>query len=318
MLDAAIADLRTSMYAKWAACNPEPETPIYHYTTTAGLVGILEAQKFWATNIRFLNDPLELDHAKNIINEVLSDKRAGALSAIQADVLDRVSVVSELYDSFMDVFIVCFSANKQAKTVWASYNRAEGIAIGIDAPALADRWRNVRGRILFRVLYEHDEQKALVSEVLNEALEFVAQHETEIGANLDFRAERIASEVRSILAEISICLKHQHFRDEQEWRAVYVSIRYEISDSPFHPIQPVLPNGVDFKQVEFRSGLGTVIPYVSVDLFPREGAKGKIPITEFIYGWKLEPSLTLRALEVIKQRYGYASARISRSEVQLR
>lgn len=32
---------------------------VYHYTDAAGLLGIIEAQKFWATEMTLLNDPEE-------------------------------------------------------------------------------------------------------------------------------------------------------------------------------------------------------------------------------------------------------------------
>ena len=317
-MESELLNLQARLYGRWSAANTSPTFPIYHYTTPLGLAGILAERSFWATNIRFLNDPLELEHASSVIEQVIQDMRATSLSPVQASVLDHVAVVQEMYDSFMDVFIVSFCANKDAKTLWATYNRAEGIAIGIDAEEITQRWDAVGGRILFRVLYEPDEQRELIAAVLEDALAFVAEHSVEIESDPVLGVENVASIVRGVLAEVSTCLKHEHFRDEQEWRAIYVSLRYEVSDSPYRPIQPAIQNGVDFNRVKFRTGLGTLVPYVSVDLFPRDGASRRLPITEFVYGWKLEPSLTRRALEVIKMRYGYGQARIARSEVRFR
>lgn len=44
----------------------------YHYTDATGLMGIVTAKRFWATNSAFLNDPTEQSHALNIARERLA------------------------------------------------------------------------------------------------------------------------------------------------------------------------------------------------------------------------------------------------------
>jgi len=40
-----------------------PPDMLYHYTSSTGLIRIAESKKLWATNILYLNDSRELDHA---------------------------------------------------------------------------------------------------------------------------------------------------------------------------------------------------------------------------------------------------------------
>ena len=49
---------------------------LYHYTTQAGLIGVLESNAIWATKIHYLNDSSEYELALEIGREVL----AGLLS----------------------------------------------------------------------------------------------------------------------------------------------------------------------------------------------------------------------------------------------
>lgn len=42
-----------------------------HYTSIPGLIGILEAEELWATNIKFLNDEHEFQHAIELFKEVI-------------------------------------------------------------------------------------------------------------------------------------------------------------------------------------------------------------------------------------------------------
>ena len=47
---------------------------LYHYTSWAGLQGILASQSMWASNIRYLNDQSELLLAREPIHRLLLPK----------------------------------------------------------------------------------------------------------------------------------------------------------------------------------------------------------------------------------------------------
>ena len=56
-----------------AQCVPTPtsELPevIYHYTTQAGLLGIIGNGEIWASDLRYLNDSAEYHHALKLIDD---------------------------------------------------------------------------------------------------------------------------------------------------------------------------------------------------------------------------------------------------------
>jgi hypothetical protein len=43
----------------------------YHYTTSAGIHGILKTKSFWATDYRFLNDATEFHYGLEIFDRIL-------------------------------------------------------------------------------------------------------------------------------------------------------------------------------------------------------------------------------------------------------
>jgi hypothetical protein len=45
--------------------DPASDNLLYHYTSEAGLRGILESDRIWATDVRFLNDDTEFQRAFN-------------------------------------------------------------------------------------------------------------------------------------------------------------------------------------------------------------------------------------------------------------
>jgi hypothetical protein len=46
-----------------------------HYTTLAGLLGIVKTESIWATNIKFLNDEQEFLHALGLIKEIIATSK---------------------------------------------------------------------------------------------------------------------------------------------------------------------------------------------------------------------------------------------------
>ena len=44
---------------------------LYHYTGTAGLVGILESHKLLATNVEYMNDESDMRYAQALVDTVM-------------------------------------------------------------------------------------------------------------------------------------------------------------------------------------------------------------------------------------------------------
>lgn len=63
---------------------------LYHYTDVAGLIGICTSGSLWATNLRFMNDARELDHARHLMLKVLGDAREKAEQSGQHAVIDAI------------------------------------------------------------------------------------------------------------------------------------------------------------------------------------------------------------------------------------
>ena len=46
---------------------------LYHYTSQAGLLGIIQKREIWATNLLFLNDTAELNYAIQIMRQEIEN-----------------------------------------------------------------------------------------------------------------------------------------------------------------------------------------------------------------------------------------------------
>jgi hypothetical protein len=42
---------------------------LYHYTSQAGFLGIIQTREIWASNLLFLNDSMEFNYARKILQQ---------------------------------------------------------------------------------------------------------------------------------------------------------------------------------------------------------------------------------------------------------
>jgi hypothetical protein len=59
-----------SLTAEEAAAEKPPDV-LHHYTSSEGLLGIIQAHELWATNVLYLNDASELSDAARILQDEL-------------------------------------------------------------------------------------------------------------------------------------------------------------------------------------------------------------------------------------------------------
>jgi hypothetical protein len=54
--------------------HDSPPTALYYYTTSNGLLGILDSDALWASKIHYLNDSTEFELALSLATRVLREK----------------------------------------------------------------------------------------------------------------------------------------------------------------------------------------------------------------------------------------------------
>ncbi|TCJ69148.1 UNVERIFIED_ORG: DUF2971 family protein [Dietzia maris] len=120
---------------------PEPDTaqqPIYHYTDAAGLRGILQTGRIWATHTDFLNDAAELTFACNELKVALREQiEVVKLLDESADQGGSREVAKSFLGDFVEdlngttggnVYVSSFSLDGDSLAQWRAYAPA-GYAI---------------------------------------------------------------------------------------------------------------------------------------------------------------------------------------------
>jgi hypothetical protein len=225
---------------------------LYHYTSAAGLAGILTSSAIWATDIHYLNDYTELTGSKDRFLEImrsLANAPSGGNRVLAQQFADRIE--NERWPDLEawppGPFVSCFCENGDLLSQWRGYGRG-GYALGFRTGALdvppaifpttpsgdRDHSRPPSEVGLLRVEYAEDAQERILQRA---AAAIVRPSDQRLGMG---RSTWLASTAAA-------SIKRDAFAEEQEWRYIVTSFGSH--------------------KEEFRvSPSGMFIPYVSVPL----------------------------------------------------
>jgi Protein of unknown function (DUF2971) len=229
---------------------------LFHYTTAAGLLGIVGQSKLWASDARFLNDAQDSTFAREALFEALRampnpvrQERHWWHGTDDEDVFAaewvsyRDAVVHWLADSSLalGVYVSCFCESGDLLSQWRGYSTDHGYSIEFDASALTAAAGPSLRSSLSPVRYGTE----LAADVLTEAESLLA------GTNLahpGMRAYFTAVALSALLAKI----KHPSFQEEREWRLITVEETFDDRGR------------TDGRAVHFRSNAVSIIPYLEL------------------------------------------------------
>jgi hypothetical protein len=250
------------------ACTQEqePGSTLYHYTSWAGLEGIVGNQQIWATDFRFLNDYSELSHGRAQMVDALRQRAAAILDGpprveISADpgaqIDDRPTLLNQVADQVEALgtqaghgpYIVSFCEHRDLLSQWRSYG-SSGYAIGFDRQDLL--------RIPPQPLQETLDGKVWIDQIPPHPPSPVSLVQVSYGSwdepIEEFVADVMRTPVESVAhsylelepawrAEDTIAtFKHAGFFEEQEWRLIaHGGVKRCFRPSPTGALIPYAP-----------------------------------------------------------------------------
>ena len=260
--------------------EPLPAGPLWHYTTTAGLLGILgnvakpaETGKprsgtykpvLHASASQFLNDQRELTLGLGLMKDFLEiyaeremfDHNQDAKTFIGAVCMAIQDIIDQKYPHYLHCSTVSFSTEPDSLSQWRAYGQGTGgFAIGFD-PSMFPRNHTLERRAgigLQKVTYVSDTLEQPLLDAFNL---FVAQALTDSPAEkpTDLAVHKAVQR----LAFPSAGVKHLGFAGEREWRFV----------EPGFGLMPGESNDPDFK-----AGAAGLVPYRTIEL-PADAVTG--------------------------------------------
>jgi hypothetical protein len=204
-----------------------PAQIIYHYTSQAGFEGIVDsAEGLCATHKDHLNDRGEIQYGYRIVGAAIEDLKPEIGS-------EAVGILDERLGRLRaeDSFVACFSKRHDSLSQWRSYaDETKGYCIGYrpESTQSMGYHRTYRFRAFGECLYGDDTVRERVKGRLRRKIDRINRL---VAAEPKWASERgrfLASELAMVAWRQAHLAKHEHFREEQEYRCMIGPLPVEI------------------------------------------------------------------------------------------
>jgi len=278
--------IATKWYDDAFAVRPSevPEV-LYHYTDAAGLLGIFEGGRVWATHCRFLNDTSEIGYSKamvrSLIQERLNDDKMSKFNSLYSSILRYQEV-----DAPDDVFLFSLSAEQDDLSQWRGYAReGQGFTVGFDARRIYELSKPTEAPFGFcKVDYSPNTQYAAFSEALKE-FEDALSEDLDGDGDVEEATDDAALQFDWLVENRAPKNKHKSFRSENEWRLMAV-IREK-----------------DRKQIKVRASGLNLVKYIPIAL--ASDPSQKLPILRIGIGPGFSSGEIRSAVSALCASHGY-------------
>lgn len=260
-----------------------PVTVIYHYTDVAGLLGMIQTGKIWATHVSRLNDSSEYHHGVKIVASCVRNAMPVSSKQLIELILSKFRQV--------DTYVASYSTKNDLLSQWRSYSGSKtGYCFGLATNGIATLDESTP--LLEPVIYQDSLAQQIITRLLQEVDSYLSSNnfgEVEVGFLLGW--------VGATLANLACMIKHPKFEEENEYRQFY---------------QP----GNTSLQLEqnFRNGRFGLTPYVEVP-FKEEN---KLPLRSVTIGPCIDTDLEINAVTALLEKHSYSDVDVLVSEIPLR
>lgn len=315
---------------------------LLHYTTAAGLSGIVNSECLWAIHASFLNDSEEIRHffnhrlvyliraaAVEFLEELERDpkvaseiNREGGVDTIAEK--QAIVIANKLREHFLSankayVFSLCAPGDEQTRkngllSQWRGYGQDGGYAIVFDTRALENFFEEENNRNLYKhfecgdVFYhgvDHEDQPSGPEvQKWEETLREI------ISCTIKESTFPESIELDRVITSLACLYKHRGFQEEREVRVVALTAtikEFELaygkpSVLPVKPVKTYLRNGMP-------------IPYIELFAKPKEAQRSsQLPIKEVIIGPHSDSGRRKEAVKQLMEANGY-SVKVTCSEI---
>jgi hypothetical protein len=277
------------------------ENDVYHYTSIAGLNGIIESGGFWASDNRFLNDSEEITHGRKLASRVLQHKASRsknpAFAAVLSAVAERVAEHPTLGQ-----LIVCFSRARDSLEQWRGYGPQGAVCLRLSSKIeSAAPLFFAPDQLPFKVVYaDHRKAKIIISIARRFEREYIADRTVMFERWPSDHDENYTKELSLIITHWVAAFKNSAFLQEQEIRMILHYGQIE----RYH------------RGLMFRPTVLGLVPYVCTG--DRTAPGKKLPLAEVMVGPSPQQELIAQSISTYLTHKGYGSVQISMSAVPYR
>lgn len=300
---------------------------LWHYTSLEGFTGILESKRIWATEIRYLNDESEFNHALSLLHKAVDQLDPFGSLVNTQDLLQSVLKGAKkglLSKDSQNLFVASFSKHGDQLSQWRGYGQGgRGVSLGFDLTKLRPPAESGSTFAFGPCVYKPVLKKAIIHNSIDKVRLAAEGWLKDMLKELDLAAQQgkdLTSFAKSLttpdamallrktteaflveLFRFTPFLKHESFEEEAEWRIV----------------APLSPGGsVSFVKRFMRHGTSMLLPTVNPSL--RGTGEKELPLKQVIIGPVPEPELAADAVRLHLKWQGLEEVEVTSSKVPFR
>ena len=175
-LDLALKTVARNVDAIRATVRGDPPLIIFHYTNSAGLRGIIQGRRIFATHFRYLNDASEIDYRMFVLGAAIEKLMGESHDRATLSFLELLKNNANLFGGTFECYIACFCTGDDLLNQWRHYSGTGGYAIGFSTLELArDRGGSTAPEhdfFLREVIYNPLQQSQLLEALLGAQCRF--------------------------------------------------------------------------------------------------------------------------------------------------
>lgn len=279
---------------------------LYHYTKPEKLLNILESGTIRFSNALYLNDKEEVTYSyKLIVNliEEMPNLNKELFSNIKMYFYKKYKNIVDGNDNFLnkyEYYTISFSTDNDNLTLWNNYSKGQkytGYNIGFcKKDLIADMERQGFNAVYGNIIYNNEVQKTILKLIFEK---WNKQYEKNLvvknSAKKLEKKQDIIFELVDILSIISLFFKNPHFKDEKEYRIIFIN--------NFSPSS--------YKQTKIFEKNGLFIPYIEYKFLKRT-------VSSINIGPTLDENIFYTSTCRLLANFGYENKTINRSKIPLR
>ena len=269
---------------------------LYHYTKPEKLLSILESGTIRFSNALYLNDKEEVTYSYKLIFNLIDEMpelNQRLFSKIKEHFYTKYTNIINGSDDFgqkYEYYTISFSTESDNLTLWNNYAKGQnytGYNIGFcKKDLIADMEKIGFNSVYGNIIYDKKKQITILKIIFEKSLKN--------GKNQDKTAD-ILFELIDILSVISLFFKNPHFKDEKEYRIIFIN-----------------NFGANFaKQTKICEKHGLFIPYIEYKFL-------KKTVNSINIGPTLEESIFYTSTCRMLLNFGYEKKTVNRSKIPLR
>lgn len=281
-------------------------TNLYHYTKPEKLLSILESGTIRFSNALYLNDKEEVTYSYKLIVSLINEMKGlneDLFSKIKEYFYKKYKNIIDGDDNFFnkyEYYTISFSTDSDNLTLWNNYSKGQtytGYNIGFCKKDLIDDMERQGFKSVYgNIIYNQDVQITVLKLIFDK---WNKQYEKLLTcrktAKNNEKLQDTLFELIDILSIISLFFKNPYFRDEKEYRIIFIS---HFSTNTY-------------KQTKIFEKNGLFIPYIEYRFLKRT-------VSSINIGPTLDENIFYTSTCRMLANFGYEKKTINRSKIPLR